>query len=236
MREFELRVTDKEIPAWGGMGLMKRMRDHRGFHSALRACGLPHPGRHRGYRPAPRITQFRRSVWCGAKRFEHGDVTRHDPVLSRRFGVTRRATFNAVMRLVRRFTQHTNASVMASLSQWMFGHLAITGLTLDSFNMKDFWATEATLNTVMLAYNLMSLMRQVLLKGRAVKHSSNSVQHTLQTLRYKLFAKAAYSTTESRQPILNLALARPPRAWMQGVWDAAKPVDLPANVTPVYSP
>ena len=27
----------------------------------------------------------------------------------------------------------------------------------DSFNMKDFWATEAALNTVMLAYNLMSL-------------------------------------------------------------------------------
>ena len=33
----------------------------------------------------------------------------------------------------------------------------------DSFNMKNFWATEATLNTVMLAYNLMSLLRQVLL-------------------------------------------------------------------------
>ncbi|MEQ1836983.1 MAG: transposase, partial [Candidatus Nitrotoga sp.] len=50
----------------------------------------------------------------------------------------------------------------------------------DSFNMKDFWATEAALNTVMLAYNLMSLMRQVLLKNSAVKHSSKTVQHTLQ--------------------------------------------------------
>ncbi len=29
----------------------------------------------------------------------------------------------------------------------------------DSFNMRDFWATEAALNTVMLAYNLMSLLR-----------------------------------------------------------------------------
>ena len=84
----------------------------------------------------------------------------------------------------------------------------------DSFNMKDFWATEATLNTVMLAYNLMSLLRQVLLKTSAVKHSSNSVQHTLQTLRYKLFAKAAYSTTESRKPILNMVLAMQQRAWM----------------------
>ena len=106
----------------------------------------------------------------------------------------------------------------------------------DSFNMKDFWATEATLNTVMLAYNLMSLLRQVLLKTSAVKHSSNSVQHTLQTLRYKLFAKAAYITTESRKPILNLALAMQQRAWMQGLWDASKTFDLPAKFTPIYSP
>ena len=58
--------------------------------------------------------------------------------------------------------------------------------------------TEAALNTAMLAYILMSLLRQVLLKTSAVKHSSSTVQHTLQTLRYKLFAKAAYITTESR--------------------------------------
>lgn len=106
----------------------------------------------------------------------------------------------------------------------------------DSFNMKDFWATEATLNTVMLAYNLMSLLRQVLLKASAIKHSSNSVQHSLQTLRYKLFAKAAYITTESRKPILNLAWAMQQRAWMRGLWDAAKIFDLPAKFTPIYSP
>jgi len=106
----------------------------------------------------------------------------------------------------------------------------------DSFNMKNFWATEATLNTVMLAYNLMSLLRQVLLKNSAVKHTSQSVQHTLQTLRYKLFAKAGYITTESRKPILNLALAMKQRAWMQGLWDAAKTFDLPAKFTPMYSP
>ena len=106
----------------------------------------------------------------------------------------------------------------------------------DSFNMKNFWATEATLNTVMLAYNLMSLLRQVLLKTSAVKHSSNTVQHTLQTLRYKLFAKAAYITTESRKPILNMALAMQQRTWMQGLWDGATTFDLPAKFTPLYSP
>jgi DNA-directed RNA polymerase subunit L len=102
--------------------------------------------------------------------------------------------------------------------------------------MKDFWATEATLNTVMLAYNLMSLLRQALLKTSAVKHSSISVQHTLQTLRYKLFAKPAYITTESRKPILHLAVAMQQRAWVQGLWDASKTFDLPAKFTPIYSP
>ena len=88
----------------------------------------------------------------------------------------------------------------------------------------------------MLAYNLMSLLRQVLLKTSIVKHSSTSIQHTLQTLRYKLFAKAAHITTESRRPILNLALAMQQRVWMQGLWDAATTFDLPAKFAPFYSP
>ena len=94
-----------------------------------------------------------------------------------------------------------------------------------SFNMRDFWATEAALNTVMLAYNLMSLMPQVLLKSSVVKHWSPTVQHTLQTLRYKLFAKLAYTTTESRKTIRNLVIAMQQRTWMQGLWDAAKAFD-----------
>ena len=455
--EFDLRFTDKEITAWGGMGLMKRMLDHLGFESALAAAQLPQPGSNRGYRPEQLITQFMLSVWCGANRFEHGEVTRHDPVLKRLFGFKRMANFKAVMRLFNKFTQGTNESVMDSLYRWMFGQLSINGITLDldstvmtrygaqegaargynpakrgrashhplmafvadtrmiancwlrpgnsssannvqaflantrhrlgdkrvsllradsgfcdsafldhldqqqlhhiialrqnqplqralvnakgwwglqdergkpvegieltrfayqantwskprwvvgirqhidqraapkgktlnlfaddpvigkwrfsalvtdldlpaeaiwrlyrgradcenrikelkydfaadSFNMQYFWATEAALNTVMLAYNLMSLLRQVLLKTSAVKHSSTSVQHTLQTLRYKLFAKAAYITTEGRKPILNLALAMQQRAWMQGLWDASTTFDLPATFAPIYPP
>ncbi len=455
--DFDLRFTDKEITAWGGMGIMKRMLDHLHFDAALSACGLPQPGSNRGYRPEQLITQFMLSVWCGANRFEHGEVTRHDPVLKRLFGFTRMANFKAVMRLFKKFDQDTNESVMDSLYRWMFGQLEINGITLDldstvmtrygtqegsavgynpakrgrashhplmafvadtrmiancwlrpgntgsannvigflantlhrlggkcvsllradsgfsdgaflddleqqkmhyvialrqnqplqralveadgwwvlhdengqpvegleltrfsyqattwskprwvigirqhieqcaapkgktlnlfaddpvigkwrfsalvtdldlpatviwrtyrgradcenrikelkydfaadSFNMKEFWATEAALNTVMLAYNLMSLLRQVLLKTSTVKHSSNSVQHTLQTLRYKLFAKAGYITTESRKPIINLAVAMQQRVWMQGLWDASKTFDLPAKFAPIYSP
>ena len=118
--EFDLRFTDKEITAWGGMGLMKRMLDHLGFEPALAAAGFPQPGSNRGYRPEQLITQFMLSVWCGANRFEHGEVTRHDPVLKRLFGFRRMANFKAVMRLFNKFTQGTNESVMDSLYRWMF--------------------------------------------------------------------------------------------------------------------
>ena len=89
--------------------------------------------------------------------------------------------------------------------------------------------TEAAINTLMLAYNLMSLLRQMLLKNSTTKHSSNNTQHTLQTLRYKLF-----TTTESRKPILNVAVAVQQRAWIQGLWDASKAFKLPAKFTPIY--
>ena len=123
--EFDLRFTDKEITAWGGMGLMKRMLDHLGFESALTAADLPQPGSNRGYRPEQLITQFMLSVWCGANRFEHGEATRHDPVLKRLFGFKRMANFKAVMRLFNKFSQSTNESVMDALYCWMFGQLSI---------------------------------------------------------------------------------------------------------------
>ena len=58
----------------------------------------------------------------------------------------------------------------------------------------------------------------------------------MHSLCYKLFATATYMTTEGRQPILNLAVAMQPRAWMQGLWDVAKRFELPASVTPLHLP
>jgi hypothetical protein len=66
--DFDLRFTDKEITAWGGMALMKRMLDHLQFEQALAQAGLPEPGSNRGYAPTQLITQFMLSVWCGASR------------------------------------------------------------------------------------------------------------------------------------------------------------------------
>ena len=51
-----------------------------------------------------------------------------------------------------------------------------------SFNTHSFWATEAALNMVMLAFNLMSLMRQAVIKSPAAQGSKAAIQHTLKTL------------------------------------------------------
>lgn len=50
--DFELRFINKEISAWGGMGLMKQMLDRIGFNTAVESCGLPQPGSNRGYAPS----------------------------------------------------------------------------------------------------------------------------------------------------------------------------------------
>jgi len=68
------------------------------------------------------------------------------------------------------------------------------GFGADSFCMNEFWATEASMNLVMTAYNLMSLFRQA-----ALRSTVREVQHTLNTLRYKLFAKAAFITRIGRK-------------------------------------
>ncbi|MDV6344321.1 hypothetical protein R2Q26_07070 [Nitrosomonas sp. Is37] len=75
-----------------------------------------------------------------------------------------------------------------------------------SFNLRDFWGTEAALMTEMLTYNLMNLFRQAVLRSDAVS-GKPEVQHTLKTLCYKLFAKAGYITHEGREKIINLAMA-----------------------------
>ncbi|WP_342352475.1 transposase [Nitrosomonas aestuarii] len=104
----------------------------------------------------------------------------------------------------------------------------------ESFNLKDFWSTEAALLTIMLAYNLMSLFRQGILRSDAVSGKPD-VQHTLKTLRYKLFAKAGYITDDGRKKIINLAVAIRQREWIEELWNKSRSFDLPVKFTPFFS-
>jgi hypothetical protein len=90
---------------------------------------------------------------------------------------------------------------------------------LDSFCLSKFWATEAAFRFIMLAYNLISLFRQIVLKTKN--------QFTLSTLRFKCFALGAWITNHASHRILKIALARQKRAWLDGLFDIARSAKPP---------
>ena len=89
----------------------------------------------------------------------------------------------------------------------------------DSFNCRDFWATEATLNFVIMAYNLMSLFRQAIL--------GTKVQHFMKTLRYKVFAIGGYLIKNGNSRILKLSLQMKRREWFTGLWSSSELMSWP---------
>ena len=103
---------------------------------------------------------------------------------------------------------------------------------IDSFNAQNFWATEAALQMAMMAYNLMSLFRQAVLKQ--ITATGKNVQRSLATLRHQLFAQAGYITQENKSPTLKLATAKLRREWFTGLWDQAKSFDLPVKYPPIH--
>ena len=106
----------------------------------------------------------------------------------------------------------------------------------DKVLIERLWKTLRDDHGYLHAYNFMSLICQVLLKTSTIKRSSNTIQHTLQTLRDKLFAKLAYLTTKSRKPIFNLAISMQQHAWIQGLRNTFKTFKPPAQFKPIYSP
>lgn len=115
---FDLRFTDREVSAWGGLALLKRMLDQMALGQALSGCDLPQPGSNRGYDPVQLIEQWIVSIWCGACRFAHADTVRMDGTLTRLFGWTRAACHRAIVRLFRRFDMARNLAVQESMYSW----------------------------------------------------------------------------------------------------------------------
>lgn len=89
----------------------------------------------------------------------------------------------------------------------------------DSFNMRDFFGTEAALIFTMLAYNLMSLFRKFIINSKT--------QQRLSTLRYKIFSIGAYFDKDGDRYILKLALSYKRREWFSGLWYNSKHFSLP---------
>lgn len=129
--DFDIKFTSREVSAWGGLVLLKKMMDGMGVFRAIQSWGLPMPGSNRGYDPAQLIEQMIVSIWCGANRFVHSDITRLDKTLARLFGWSRVAEHKSIMRLFQRFDQPKATDLQHKCFNWLFGKLNLNRITLD---------------------------------------------------------------------------------------------------------
>jgi Transposase DDE domain group 1 len=128
---FDLKYTSREVTAWGGLALLKRMIDGMGLRQAIQSWDLPAPRSNRGYAPAQLVEQMIVSIWCGAARFVHADITRLDATLTRLFGWSRAAGHKAIVRLFQRFDQAAANRLHSSSYRWLFDKLSLNPITLD---------------------------------------------------------------------------------------------------------
>lgn len=129
--DFDLKFTSREVTAWGGLALLKRLLDGLDFKAALHSWSLPQPGSNRGYAPAQLIEQMIVSIWCGAARFVHADITRLDATLVRLFGWSKAAGHKAIVRLFQRFDQASATQMQSQSYRWFFAKVNLPAVTLD---------------------------------------------------------------------------------------------------------
>jgi hypothetical protein len=130
--EFEISYTDKEITPWGGMVLLKQMLQKMGLKKVIAHCpDLPIPKSNRGYQPSLIIESFLVSIWSGANRFLHTEVTRHDKALGDIFGWKQTPGQDTFKRFFGKFTQSINQRVSTHFYSWMFDNVQFDNYTMD---------------------------------------------------------------------------------------------------------
>lgn len=130
--EFDVSFTNKEITPWGGMVFLKQMLDKIGFREQISKCeALPQPNSNRGYKVDTILEAFVASIWCGANRFMHTEVTRHDKALCRMFDWKEAPGQDAYKRFFNKFDQSTNQKVSDYFYSWLFDNFKFDNFTLD---------------------------------------------------------------------------------------------------------
>lgn len=130
--EFDISYTNKEITPWGGMIFLKQMLQKIGFREHISKCeDLPQPKSNRGHKVTTIIEAFITSVWCGANRFMHTEVTRHDIALGRVFDWKEIPAQDTYKRFFGKFNQATNHNVSDHFYSWIFDNFNFDNFTLD---------------------------------------------------------------------------------------------------------
>lgn len=92
---------------------------------------LPQSGSNRGYNTATIIESFITSIWCGANRFLHTEVTRHDKALGKIFDWKNTPGQDTYKRFFSKFTQARNHRVSQYFYCWIFDNFKFDNFTLD---------------------------------------------------------------------------------------------------------
>jgi len=129
--DYKIEFIDKEITPYGGFVLLKKMIDRSEILTFLSTLSLPQPGSNRGYKPVNVILSFMLSIWCGANRFIHTEVTRQDSVLKRIFGINLIPSCPTLTRFFRKFTYRLNTELFNEIYTWFFNGLNFSNLTAD---------------------------------------------------------------------------------------------------------
>ncbi len=130
--EFDISYTSKEITPWGGMVFLKQMLQKMGFRELIEAnADLPQSGSNGGYKTSTIIEGFITSVWCGANRFLHTEVTRHDAALVKIFDWKTAPEQDAYKRFFNKFDLITNLKVSDYFFSWIFDNFKFNNFTLD---------------------------------------------------------------------------------------------------------
>ena len=129
---FDISFTNKDITPWGGMVFLKQMLNKIGFRELIDSCSdLPVSGSNRGHKTSTILESFITSIWCGANRFLHTEVTRNDATLGKIFDWNRTPGQDTYKRYFSKFTQTTNQLVSDYFYSWIFDNLNFDNFTLD---------------------------------------------------------------------------------------------------------
>ena len=130
--DFKISYSNKEITPWSGMIFLKRMIDKMGFRNMVETCEkLPKSGSNRGYSSVDIIETFILSIWCGANKFIHTEITRSDIALGKIFGRDKTPGNDAIKRFFRKFDFETNTSVSNHFFSWVLDQVQFNYFTLD---------------------------------------------------------------------------------------------------------
>lgn len=130
--EFDISYTSKEITPWGGMVFLKQMLEKTAFRELIRKNpDLPQSGSNRGYNTAVIIEAFITSIWCGANRFLHTEVTRNDAALAQIFNWQKAPGQDTYKRFFGKFNQVINQKVSDYFYSWIFDNFKFDNFTLD---------------------------------------------------------------------------------------------------------